>query len=55
MPKKINKGGRPPMPPGESLSAAVTLRLTPDLAKKLNTLGGVAWLRERLSKAKVPA
>jgi len=44
--------GRPPAAPGESKTDSVLLRLTPELREKLRRLGGPAWLRERIDKAR---
>jgi hypothetical protein len=46
------KGGRPPKPEAERLSAVVMLRLTQAMRDKLQRLGGVEWLRERIRRAK---
>jgi hypothetical protein len=49
-----NKGGRPPKPEDERLTANVMLRLTTAMHAKLLRLGGVEWLRERIKRAKEP-
>jgi hypothetical protein len=49
-----NKGGRPPKPADERLSAVVMVRLTAAMHAKLLRLGGVEWLRERIKRAKEP-
>ncbi len=47
--------GRPPLPADERLAAVVMLRLTEAMHAKLLRLGGPAWLRERIKRAKEPA
>jgi hypothetical protein len=49
-----NRGGRPTKTDAERLSAPVVIRLTTDLRDKLTRLGGPAWLRERIRRAKEP-
>lgn len=46
--------GRPALLAGEA-SIVAHVRLTPELKAKLDTLGGSAWLREAVRRAKVPA
>ncbi len=48
------KAGRPPAPPGEAMTERVEVRLTPAQRAKLEQLGGAAWLRARIDKAKTP-
>lgn len=50
-----NRGGRPPKPEGERLDVPVVIRLTHALRDKLTRLGGPAWLRERIRRAREPA
>ncbi|MDP1649555.1 MAG: hypothetical protein Q8M01_15325 [Rubrivivax sp.] len=49
-----NRGGRPPKPEAERLDVPVVIRLTHALRDKLTRLGGPAWLRERIKRAKEP-
>lgn len=49
-----SRGGRPPVPEDERLSVPVVVRLTTALRDKLTQLGGPAWLREQIKKAKLP-
>jgi hypothetical protein len=49
-----NKGGRPPKPEDERLSVPIMLRLTTAMHAKLQRLGGVEWLRDRIERAKDP-
>jgi hypothetical protein len=46
--------GRPALTQGRD-APTWTVRLTPEQLAKLARLGGAAWLRERIDKAKEPA
>jgi hypothetical protein len=43
--------GRKALPPAEKL-VVITARVSPAQREKLRLLGGAAWLRERIDKAK---
>lgn len=45
--------GRKPLPDGEA-AQVVSIRLTRAQKDKLEKLGGAAWVREKISRAKVP-
>ncbi len=45
-------GGRPPIAP-ETRSIVGSLRLTAAEWAKFRALGGIAWLRERIARAKI--
>ena len=45
--------GRKPIKAGEE-TVTVSLRMTPTQRDKLARLGGAAWMRERIDKAKEP-
>lgn len=47
-----SKGGRPPKPEAERQPVVVSFRVTRDLAAKLQRLGGVEWLRDRIKRAR---
>lgn len=49
----IRKRGRPPKG-AAALSAPVVIRMTPAQREKLTTLGGGAWVRERIDRARAP-
>jgi hypothetical protein len=44
--------GRPPLAAGTAKDAVYKLRLTQAQRAKLEALGGAAWLRERIERAK---
>jgi hypothetical protein len=46
--------GRPALVAGEE-APVFTMRMTPALRDKLQRLGGAAWIRDRIAKAKEPA
>lgn len=48
------KPGRPALPPSKALKVG-SIRLTAAQWDKLAKLGGVAWLREKIDRAKGPA
>lgn len=50
-PKRL---GRPPLPTGQ-FKIGRSIRLTPEQWLKLEQLGGVDWIRERIDKARLPA
>ena len=43
---------RPPLPPGAAASVAVNIRIRPDQRAKLAALGGAAWVRDMIDRAK---
>jgi hypothetical protein len=45
--------GRPPIKEGEE-TVTLSIRLTVSQRAKLERLGGAAWLRERIDRAKEP-
>lgn len=45
--------GRPRLKDGED-TVPVTVRMTPPQKEKLTRLGGSAWVRDRIEKAKEP-
>lgn len=45
--------GRKPISPDEE-TIGVTIRMLPSQRKKLTDLGGAAWVRERIDRAKAP-
>lgn len=45
--------GRKPLPPDERARVG-SIRLTPAQWEKLALLGGVAWLREKIDRARLP-
>jgi len=47
--------GRPAVALEQRSTELVTLRLTPALRAKLGRLGGSAWVRERIERARDPA
>ena len=46
--------GRKPIKEGAE-TVTVSLRMTPDQRDKLAKLGGAAWVRDRINRAKPPA
>jgi hypothetical protein len=46
------KPGRPPKP--DSFTEVVQVRCTKAQREKVDRLGGVAWIRERIDRAKEP-
>jgi hypothetical protein len=46
------KPGRPPKP--DSYTEVIQVRCTKAQREKLDRLGGVAWIRERIDRAKEP-
>lgn len=44
--------GRPTAPTDERMSEIIRVRLTPELARKLQRLGGIDWIRERIRRAR---
>lgn len=46
--------GRPPAQPDKAHTRRVEIRLTPAQHDKLEQLGGAAWVRTRIDKAKTP-
>lgn len=45
--------GRPPLPPDQRRESVVwQARMSPEQRDKLQRLGGAAWLRERIDKAR---
>lgn len=51
--KPDRKAGRPRLKDGAD-TVPVTLRMTEDQRMKLAKLGGPAWVREKIDKAKLP-
>ena len=47
------KMGRPPIENGEE-TVPVSIRMTIPQREKLSKLGGPAWVREKIDKAKLP-
>jgi hypothetical protein len=47
------KPGRPRLPDSERYSERVEIRCTKAQREKLDRLGGVAWIRERIDKARM--
>jgi hypothetical protein len=45
--------GRKPLPP-EQKATVGSIRLTPAQWEKFAALGGVAWLRQKIDRAKLP-
>ena len=52
-PTPARKRGRPAIVPG-SAPERVDLKLTPEQRAKLKLLGGSAWVRRQIDKARVP-
>jgi len=50
-PTKPRKG-RPTLPESERASVAYNVRLTPAQRKKVDRLGGAAWIRAQIEKAR---
>ncbi|MDE1918997.1 MAG: hypothetical protein KGH96_23365 [Sphingomonadales bacterium] len=48
------KLGRPVMPEGERQGARVEVRMTESQRAKLDQLGGAAWIRSQIDRAKIP-
>jgi hypothetical protein len=48
------KPGRPRLPDSERFTEVVQVRCTKAQREKLDRLGGVAWIRERIDRAKEP-
>jgi hypothetical protein len=48
------KPGRPRLPDSERYSERVEIRCTKAQREKLDRLGGVAWIRERIDRAREP-
>jgi len=46
--------GRPTLPESERASVAYNVRLTAAQHAKVQRLGGAAWIRERIDKARDP-
>jgi hypothetical protein len=46
--------GRKPLPPEEKVRVR-TVRMTDEQWAKFSALGGAAWLRERIDRAKMPS
>ena len=46
--------GRPALPPEQRQTERVEMRCTKAQREKLDRLGGVQWLRDRIDKAKAP-
>ena len=46
--------GRPALPPDQRQTERVEMRCTKAQREKLERLGGVQWLRDRIDKAKGP-
>jgi hypothetical protein len=44
--------GRPTIPPDEARSARIDARVTPEQRAKYERLGGPAWLRRQIERAK---
>jgi hypothetical protein len=44
--------GRPALPPSERASVAYNVRLTAAQREKVERLGGAAWIRAQIEKAK---
>ncbi len=47
--------GRPTLPESERASVAYNVRLTPAQREKVERLGGAAWIRAQIERAKPPA
>lgn len=45
--------GRPPLPPEQRQTERVEMRCTKVQREKLDLLGGVQWLRDRIDRARV--
>jgi hypothetical protein len=50
-----SRKGRPTLPESERASVAYNVRLTAAQHAKVQRLGGAAWIRERIDKAREPA
>lgn len=48
------KPGRPPLPDDQRHTARIEIRMTEAQREKLEQLGGAAWLRTRIDKARMP-
>jgi hypothetical protein len=46
--------GRPTKPDAERLTEKLEVRLTPAMHAKAVALGGAEWMRERITRAKLP-
>lgn len=46
------KRGRPALPPEQRQTERIEIRMTPKQREKLERLGGAAWVRERIEKAR---
>ena len=47
--------GRPPLPADARAHVAYNVRLTPAQREKVDRLGGAAWIRAQIERAKPPA
>jgi hypothetical protein len=52
--KPVRRPGRQPIPP-EQKTLVGSVRLTAAQWAKFATLGGAAWLRQKIDRAKVPS
>jgi len=53
-PKPARKG-RPPVPADQQARVPYNVRLTPAQREKVERLGGAAWIRAQIQRAKPPA
>jgi len=50
-----SRTGRPPIPADQQARVPYNVRLTPAQRAKVDLLGGAAWIRAQIERAKPPA